>query len=99
MDQNQKPVLEMLNAKKAFGGVQALNGAELFLYSGEIHALLGENGAGKSTLLKALAGVHKIDSGTITLNGKDFEQGSTRTSREQGIAVIYQEPSLIPDLT
>ncbi len=99
MDQNQKPVLEMLNAKKAFGGVQALNGAELFLYSGEIHALLGENGAGKSTLLKALAGVHKIDSGTITLNGKDFEQGSTRTSREQGIAVIYQEPSLFPDLT
>lgn len=94
-----KPVLEMRDAKKAFGGVQALNGADLVLFPGEIHALLGENGAGKSTLLKSLAGVHKIDSGTITLNGKTFEQGSTRTSREQGIAVIYQEPSLFPDLT
>ena len=99
MAQTQKPVLEMRDAKKAFGGVQALNGAELVLYPGEIHALLGENGAGKSTLLKALAGVHKLDSGTVTLNGKAFEQGSTRSSREQGIAVIYQEPSLFPDLT
>lgn len=96
---NQIPILEMHNARKAFGGVQALNGADLVLYPGEIHALLGENGAGKSTLLKALAGVHKIDSGTITLNGKPFEQGSTRLAREQGIAVIYQEPSLFPDLT
>lgn len=96
---NQRPILEMRNARKAFGGVQALNGADLTLYAGEIHALLGENGAGKSTLLKAMAGVHKIDSGTITLNGKPFEQGSTRLAREQGIAVIYQEPSLFPDLT
>jgi rhamnose transport system ATP-binding protein len=99
MAPTQKPVLEMRNAAKAFGGVQALKGAELTLYAGEIHALLGENGAGKSTLLKALAGVHKIDSGSITLNGKEFEQGSTRAARDQGIAVIYQEPSLFPDLT
>ena len=94
-----KPVLEMRNAAKAFGGVQALRDAHLILYPGEIHALLGENGAGKSTLLKALAGVHKIDSGTILLNGKVFDQGSTRSARDQGIAVIYQEPSLFPDLT
>lgn len=99
MAQTQTPVLEMHDARKAFGGVQALNGADLVLYPGEIHALLGENGAGKSTLLKALAGVHKIDSGSITLNGKVFEQGSTRLAREQGVAVIYQEPSLFPDLT
>lgn len=92
-------VLEVKGAKKAFGGVQALNGADLTLYPGEIHALLGENGAGKSTLLKALAGVHRLDSGSISLNGSDFEQGSTRSSRDQGIAVIYQEPSLFPDLT
>lgn len=96
---DQTPILEMRNATKAFGGVQALDGADLTLFAGEIHALLGENGAGKSTLLKALAGVHKIDSGSITLNGKAFEQGSTRLAREQGIAVIYQEPSLFPDLT
>lgn len=95
----QEPVLEMLGAKKAFGGVQALNGATLQLFPGEIHALLGENGAGKSTLLKALAGVHKIDSGSITLNGKPFLQGSTRSAQQQGVAVIYQEPSLFPDLT
>lgn len=99
MAPSQKPVLEMRDAAKAFGGVQALKGAALTLYPGEIHALLGENGAGKSTLLKALAGVHKIDSGSITLNEKTFEQGSTRAARDQGIAVIYQEPSLFPDLT
>lgn len=99
MATTQKSVLEMRDAAKAFGGVQALKAAELTLYPGEIHALLGENGAGKSTLLKALAGVHKIDSGSITLNGKSFEQGSTRAARDQGIAVIYQEPSLFPDLT
>lgn len=99
MASNQKPALVMQGATKAFGGVQALKGADLELYPGEIHALLGENGAGKSTLLKALAGVHKIDSGTITLNGKAFQQGSTRAAQQQGVAVIYQEPSLFPDLT
>ena len=99
MAANSKAVLEIKSAAKAFGGVQALNGANLVLYAGEIHALLGENGAGKSTLLKSLAGVHKIDSGSITLNGKPFQQGSTRTAQQQGVAVIYQEPSLFPDLT
>jgi len=92
-------VLTMEGASKRFGGVQALAGAELTLFAGEIHGLLGENGAGKSTLLKTLAGVHRLDSGSITLNGKVFDQGSTRSAREQGIAVIYQEPSLFPDLT
>jgi rhamnose transport system ATP-binding protein len=99
MAASSRAVLEIKSATKAFGGVQALNGADLVLYSGEIHALLGENGAGKSTLLKSLAGVHKIDSGSITLNGKPFQQGSTRTAQQQGVAVIYQEPSLFPDLT
>ena len=92
-------VLEMHGAVKRFGGALALNGASLVLRPGEIHALLGENGAGKSTLLKALAGVHRLDEGEITLHGNVFEQGSTRRSREQGVAVIYQEPSLFPDLT
>ena len=92
-------VLTIEGASKRFGGVHALRSAELILRAGEIHGLLGENGAGKSTLLKTLAGVHRLDSGRITLNGKPFEQGSTRAAREQGIAVIYQEPSLFPDLT
>lgn len=99
MAKDSAPVLVMHHAAKAFGGVQALRSADLTLYPGEIHALLGENGAGKSTLLKALAGVHKIDSGSITLNSVAFGQGSTKAAREQGIAVIYQEPSLFPDLT
>jgi rhamnose transport system ATP-binding protein len=94
-----EPVLEVHGAMKRFGGAVALNGASLRLRSGEIHALLGENGAGKSTLLKALAGVHRLDEGEITLRGEVFEQGSTRRSREQGVAVIYQEPNLFPDLT
>jgi len=92
-------VLEMTHVAKSFGGVRALVDASLTLHRGEAHALLGENGAGKSTLLKTLAGVHKADSGSITLKGMPFEQGSTRDSIEQGIAVIYQEPSLFPDLT
>jgi rhamnose transport system ATP-binding protein len=92
-------VLQVLEARKRFGGVVALDGAALEVTAGEIHALLGENGAGKSTLLKALAGVHPLDDGTVLLDGETFRQGSTRLSREQGIAVIYQEPSLFPDLT
>lgn len=92
-------ILQIRAATKSFGGVKALNGVDLTLYSGEIHALLGENGAGKSTLLKSLAGVHSLDSGSITLFGKPFVQGSTRASQEQGVAVIYQEPSLFPDLS
>jgi rhamnose transport system ATP-binding protein len=87
--QGGTPVLEMAHVAKSFGGVRALVDASLTLYSGEAHALLGENGAGKSTLLKALAGVHKADAGEITLKGKPFEQGSTKDSIEQGIAVIY----------
>lgn len=92
-------VLTIESANKRFGGVHALREAKLTLFAGEIHGLLGENGAGKSTLLKTLAGVHRLDSGSITLNARPFEQGSTRLAREQGVAVIYQEPSLFPDLT
>ena len=94
-----EPILRVAHVSKAFGGVRALVDASIDLYAGEIHALLGENGAGKSTLLKALAGVHQVDSGEITLNGVEFVQGSTRLAIEQGVAVIYQEPNLFPDLT
>jgi rhamnose transport system ATP-binding protein len=93
------PLVEVRHVAKAFGGVRALRDASLTLHPGEVHALLGENGAGKSTLLKALAGVHRTDAGEITVAGRDFDQGSTRRSREQGIAVIYQEPGLFPGLS
>ena len=93
------PILTVRDAHKHFGGVAALGGADLTLRATEIHGLLGENGAGKSTLLKTLAGVHRLDAGEITFAGRPFEQGSTRRAREQGVAVIYQEPSLFPDLS
>ncbi len=92
-------LLQMSGVQKRFGGAVALQGANLSIRAGEIHALLGENGAGKSTLLKVLAGVHVNDGGTIKLGGKDFRTGSPQDSIEQGIAVIYQEPSLFLDLT
>ena len=92
-------LLQMSGVQKRFGGAVALQGTNLSIRAGEIHALLGENGAGKSTMLKILAGVHVNDGGTIKLGGKDFRIGSPQDSIEQGIAVIYQEPSLFLDLT
>jgi rhamnose transport system ATP-binding protein len=89
----------MSGVQKRFGGAIALRGTDLKIRAGEIHALLGENGAGKSTMLKILAGVHINDGGTIKLGSKDFITGSPQASIEQGIAVIYQEPSLFLDLT
>ena len=89
----------MKDVKKRFGGAIALRGTTLSVRAGEIHALLGENGAGKSTMLKILAGVHQHDAGTITLGGAPFISGSPQASIDQGIAVIYQEPSLFLDLS
>ncbi len=89
----------MKDVKKRFGGAIALRGTNLSVRAGEIHALLGENGAGKSTMLKILAGVHEHDAGTITLGGAPFISGSPQASIDQGIAVIYQEPSLFLDLS
>jgi rhamnose transport system ATP-binding protein len=92
-------LLEMKDVKKRFGGAIALRGTSLSVRAGEIHALLGENGAGKSTMLKILAGVHEHDGGEITLGGAPFIAGSPQASIDQGIAVIYQEPSLFLDLS
>ena len=92
-------LLEMNKVAKRFGGAVALKGTDLKIRAGEIHALLGENGAGKSTMLKILAGVHVNDGGTIKLGSKDFVTGSPQESINQGIAVIYQEPSLFLDLS
>jgi rhamnose transport system ATP-binding protein len=94
-----QPVLELSHAAKSFGAVRALIDGSVTLRAGEVHALLGENGAGKSTLVKILAGVHQPDSGTLTVAGTEVTLHGPATAREAGIAVIYQEPTLFPDLT
>lgn len=94
----QRPTLEMRGISKRFGSTQALDGVGLTLYPGEIHALLGENGAGKSTLIKIMTGVHRPDGGEILLDGKAVHIGSTIEAQALGIAAIYQEPMMYPDL-
>lgn len=92
------PVLEMRDISRRFGSTQALAGVSLRLYPGEVHALLGENGAGKSTLIKIMTGVHQPDSGQILLDGRPVRISSTLEAQRLGIAAIYQEPLMYPDL-
>ncbi|MDD9206625.1 ATP-binding cassette domain-containing protein, partial [Georgenia sp. 10Sc9-8] len=96
---NGHPVVALEGISKSFGAVHALSGAHLKLYAGEAHALVGENGAGKSTLIKVLAGVHQPDSGRVVVDGKPRALRTTADAMDVGIAVIYQEPTLFPDLT
>jgi rhamnose transport system ATP-binding protein len=91
-------ILELKNITKQFSGVEVLHEVSFSLRSGEVHALLGENGAGKSTLVKVITGVHQPDGGEIYLNGQRVHFSDTRDSRNAGIAAIYQELSLFPDL-
>jgi rhamnose transport system ATP-binding protein len=94
-----RPILSLVGATKSFAGVHALRSVSLELRGGEAHALVGENGAGKSTLIKILAGVHQPDSGQLTINGETvFLSGPSDASRH-GVAVIYQEPTMFPDLS
>ena len=91
-------ILELKNITKRFSGVEVLHEVSFSLRSGEVHALLGENGAGKSTLVKVMTGVHQPDKGEMYLDGKHVRFSDTRESRQAGIAAIYQELSLFPDL-
>jgi rhamnose transport system ATP-binding protein len=93
------PVLALANVSKSFGAVRALRDVSLELFAGEAHALAGENGAGKSTLVKTLAGVHRPDSGQVLLNGRPVVFGGPADAQHAGVAVIYQEPTLFPDLS
>jgi len=93
------PALELSRIAKAFGAVIALTNGTLALQSGSIHALVGENGAGKSTLVKIIAGLYQRDSGDFRLEGETVDFSSTAQSKAAGIAVIYQEPTLFPDLS
>src|SRR3954447_25069730 len=91
--------LELRNVSKAFGPVVALRSADLRVRPGSIHALVGENGAGKSTLVKIVAGLYRRDSGDFLLRGEPADFSTTAQSKAAGIAVIYQEPTLFPDLS
>ncbi len=91
-------VLEVNNAVKTYGQTQALRGASIQVRAGEVHGLVGANGAGKSTLVKAISGALKLDSGSIRLGDFSGPSITTREAHEQGLAAIYQEPSLVPTL-
>jgi rhamnose transport system ATP-binding protein len=93
------PLLVLEHATKSFGAVHALGDASIELFRGEAHALMGENGAGKSTLVKILAGVLEPDSGRILLDGEPVRLSGPAAAQAAGIAIIYQEPLLFPDLS
>lgn len=92
-------VLEMRAISKRFGATQALSGVSLQLRPGEVHALLGENGAGKSTLIKIMTGVQSPDSGEMLLDGQPIHLSSSQDAQRHGIAAMYQEPMIFPDLS
>jgi ribose transport system ATP-binding protein len=93
------PLIRVAGVTKRFGGVQALRGVDLEVLPGEVHALLGENGAGKSTLIKILSGVHTFDEGTIEIDGRKVAFDSPAQSRAAGVAVVYQDLSLVESLS
>jgi rhamnose transport system ATP-binding protein len=93
------PALELSHIAKAFGAVIALTNGTLRLERTSIHALVGENGAGKSTLVKIIAGLYQRDAGDLLLDGELVDFRSTAEAKAAGIAVIYQEPTLFPDLS
>ena len=92
-------VLDVVDVTKSFGAVAAVQGVSFPLYPGEAHALVGENGAGKSTIVKMLAGVHRPDTGRLVVNGSPVDFAGPADAKAAGIAVIYQEPTLFPDLS
>ena len=93
------PIVELRNATKEYRGVPAVKDVSFTLHRGEVHALLGENGAGKSTLTKMIAGVVQPTRGEIWIDGAKAELGSPSEALKRGIAMVYQETSLVPSLT
>src|SRR3954447_23312050 len=92
------PIVALEDAAKSYGAVRALRDGTLALRPGEVRALMGENGAGKSTLVKLLAGVIRLDEGEMRVDGEAVDFHSPHDAGDAGIAVIYQEPTLFPDL-
>jgi ribose transport system ATP-binding protein len=93
------PLFRMEGVSKRYGGVHALEKAELSVTPGRIHAILGENGAGKSTCIKIMSGVVAPDEGHMTMEGREVEFASPAAANDAGIVCIFQELSLVPDLS
>jgi len=93
------PALSIRSAEKRFGAVTALDGVDLDVRRGEVVALLGDNGAGKSTLIKCISGAHRLDSGTIEMNGEPVTIHSPADARALGIETVYQDLALFDNLT
>ena len=94
-----RPLLEVRGLAKSFAALRALDHVDFTLRPGEIHALLGENGAGKSTLIKVITGVLSRDAGTIRLDGDEIAPRTTKEALAAGIATVYQEVNLLPNLS
>lgn len=93
------PRLRMTGVCKSYGSTAALQGVDLELLAGEVHALVGENGAGKSTLMKVLSGAEQPDNGTLMLDGQPYRPTGPQDARRRGVGMIYQELAICPDLT
>jgi len=98
-EESRTPLLALRGVSKCYGAVAAIVDTSIELFPGEVHALVGENGAGKSTLVKIIAGVHQPDTGELLLAGRDLVLRDPASAKDAGIAVIYQEPTLFPDLS
>src|SRR5262245_40704605 len=93
------PLLRMAGISKRFGATCALANVSFEVPAGRVMALIGENGAGKSTLMKVLSGAHAPDSGQMELDGRPFAPANPHQARLAGVAMIYQELNLAPDLS
>ena len=92
-------ILALRGVTKSFGAVRALRGVDFDVRAGEVHALVGENGAGKSTLVKIITGAHAPDTGTVNIGGQALHRADPLLARRLGVAPIYQQPTLFPELS
>src|SRR4249919_2962430 len=99
MTVDNTPRLALRGISKSFGAVRAIRSADITIHAGHVHALVGENGAGKSTLIKIISGVEQADTGTIAFEGAPVQIASTGDAIALGVATVYQEPQLFPELT
>ena len=95
----EQKLVEVTNIKKVFSGVTAIEGINFDLNKGEVHALMGENGAGKSTLSKIIAGIYQADGGVMKIEGKEKSFASVREAVDNGVSIVTQEFSLLPDFS